>query len=737
METPPPQGQPFTTRFPVPIAQAPASQPPPAQPVAQQQMQSQQPPQTSSHVVTQAMSPGNRPLRAPVANFAYAERDEPLVSQERAQQQQAVRISGKATAPVSVSSPGTAPVPQPPVTEAMSSRATWQQSDPGSQVAQQPTHFSQPREPRERERAPRLESQLREPPRHADRAPVRLKQESDLANHYETPFGNPQKPQRAVPSRAEPQVVRQQQPEPPRAVAPSLQPFAQAQPVRSLLGESLPSQQQATPDRSIPGMPRSMAASMQDPYPGASAPVLQTPPAPAPPAPSRPSEPKKSSLFDLLNDDPPAPPPRRVADVSSGMGPSATPPPQSMGARPPPLTSATSLRREPEPTGYGYRGQGPPSSIMPSLKPYNTQSPQPHHPSIARPMISTTDSPVAGPDRGGYFPRHEYGQHQVQATNSPQGHHYLSQSQHAQQSPMGYQPPSAFPPYGSAVSQQPHASSPTPAFSAHPPPRDRRDPAQAGRDGPWQQVQSLAPQQQSASAMQHQQGGWPGNPALHQQQPSKPREQPTHAASPWGAQHGAPIKPQVTAAMSSQSAWAQAPQSQQQHHLGLREDRGPSVYGLHEARGPPAGMVSHQHHRSLTGQGQYPPQQDLRRQEPGPLPGQASYARYPSAAERQQAQQRDPRDIPRDPRDPGPARTYTPTPMYDIRSQPPPAQTYRMQDQDHEMHLRDIQARERERDQQQRDAAAAQQYAAQQQRQGGLQPSLRPQDPYDHPERFH
>ncbi|OIW27663.1 hypothetical protein CONLIGDRAFT_682689 [Coniochaeta ligniaria NRRL 30616] len=732
-----PQGQPFTTRFQVPIAQAPAGQPPLAQPVAQQQMQAQQPPQPSTHVVTQTMSPGNRPLRAPVANFAYPERDEPPVSQ--APSQQAVRHSQKATAPVSVSSPGTAPVPQPPVTEAMSSRATWQ-SDLGSQVAQQLTQFSQTREPRER--APRLESQLREPPRHADRAPVRLKQESDLANHYETPFGNPQS-QRGVTSRSEPlTAARQQQAEPPRAVAPAPQPFApvaQAQPVRTLLGESVPPQQQATPDRSVPGMPRPMAAPMQDPYASASAPVLQTPPAPAPS--SRPAEPKKSSLFSLLNDDPaPAPPPKRVADVSSAMKSSSTPPPQGIGSRPPPPTSSTPLRREPEPTGYGYRSQGPPSSVMPSLKPYSTQSPQPHHPSIPRPMVSTTDSPVAGPERGGYFSRHEYGQaHQVQSANSPQGHPYLGQSQHAQQSPMGYQPQSGYPPYGSAVSQQPHSASPTPPFSAHQPPRDRRD-AQAGRDGPWQQVQGLAPQQQPASAMQHQQAGWPGTPAPHQQQPPKAPQQSTHAASPWGAQHGAPIKPQVTATMSSQPAWSQAPQGPQQHPLGLRDDRGQPVYGLHEARGPPVGMVQHQHHRSLTGQ--FPPQ-ELRRQEPRPPPGQASYAGYPTSADRQQVQPRDPRDL-RDPRDPGPGRSYTPTPMYDVRSQPPPGgPTYpgpAMQDQMREMQYREMAAR----DQEQRDAAAAaqQQHAArqqqqQQQQQSGLQPRLRPQDAYDRPERFH
>ncbi|KAH8906862.1 hypothetical protein BR93DRAFT_937797 [Coniochaeta sp. PMI_546] len=746
MGAPLPQGQPFTTRFQVPIAQAPAGQPPLAQPVAQQQMQAQQPPQSSGHVVTQAMSPGNRPLRAPVANFAYPERDEPPVSQ--APSQQAVRHSQKATAAVSVSSPGTAPVPQPPVTEAMSSRATWQ-ADLGSQVAQQLTQFSQAREPRDRA-PPRLESHLREPPRHADRTPVRLKQESDMANHYDTPFADPQQSQRGVPPRAEPPTAlrqQQQQSEPPRAVAPAPQPFApvaQAQPVRSLLGESVPPQQRGTPNLSMSGMPRPMAVSMHDAYAGVSAPVLQTPPAPTPPASTRPAEPKKSSLFSLLNDDPaPAPPPKRVADVSSAMKSSSTPPPQGMERRPPPPTSATPLRREGEPTGYGYRSQGPASSAIPSLKPYNTQSPQPHHPSIPRPMVSTTDSPVVGPERGGYFSRHEYGQaHQVQSTNSPQGHPYLSQSQHSQQSPMGYQPQSGYPPYGSSVSQQPHSASPTPPFSAHQPPRDRRD-APAGRDGPWQQAQGLAPQQQSASAMQHQHAGWPGTPAPHQQQPPKPTQQATHAASPWGAQHGAPIKPQVTAAMSSQPAWAQAPQGQQQHHLGLRDDRGQPVYGLHEARGPPAGMVQHQHHRSLTGQ--FPPQ-ELRRQEPRPPPGQASYASYPGPADRQQVSQRDPRDL-RDPRDPGPGRSYTPTPMYDVRSQqqqqppppPPPAgQSYpgpAIQEQMREMQYREMAAR----DQEQRDAAvAAQQLAArQQQQQSGLQPRLRPQDAYDRPERFH
>lgn len=742
-----PQSQPFSSRFQVPIAQAPASQPSLAQPVAQQQqMQAQQPPQPSPHVVTQAMSPGNRPLRAPVANFAYPERDEHAVSQ--APIQQSVHHSQKATAPVSVASPGTAPVSQPPVTEAMSSRATWH-ADLGSQVAQQLTQFSQARESRERGGLSRLESQ-REPPRHAaDRAPVRLKQESDLANHYETPFGSSQLTPRGLP-RAEPlSAVRQQQqqqqappPEQSRAAAPAPQPFApvaQTQPVRTLLGESVPPQQQAPSDRSVPGMSRPMGGHMQEPYAGAPAPVLQAATAPAPAAPSRPAEPKKSSLFSLLNDDPaPAPPPKRVADVSAAMKSSSTPPPQGIG-RPPPPTGPTSLRREHEPSGYGYRSQGPPSSVMPSLKPYSTQSPQPHHPSVPRPMVSATDSPVAGPERGGYFSRHEYGQaHQVQSTNSPQGHPYLGQSQHAQQSPMGYQPQSSYSPYGSAVSQQPHSASPTPPFSAHQPPRDRRD-APSARDGPWQQVQGLAPQQQTASAMQHQQGGWPGTPAPHQQQPPKATQQSTHAASPWGAQHGAPIKPQVTAAMSSQPAWAQQAQQQgqqqQQHHLGLRDDRSQPVYGLHEPRGPPAGMVQHQHHRSLTGQ--FPPQ-ELRRQEPPrPPPGQASYAGYPTPADRQQVPQRDPRD-------PG---GYTPSPMYDVRAQQqqpgagqggyPGGPQPGIQDQMREMQYREMAAR----DQEQRDAAAAaQQHAArqqQQQQQGGLQPRLRPQNAYDRPENFH
>lgn len=725
MGAPLPQGQPFATRFQVPIAQAPAGQP-----VAQQQMQqAQQAPQSSTHAVTQAMSPANRPLRAPVANFAYPERDEFHVLQGPAQQ--AVRLSQKAAAPVSVSSPGTASVPQPPVAEAMSSRATWQ-SDFGSQVAQQLTQFSQTREPRER--APRLESQLREPPRHADRTPVRLKQESDLSSHYETPFANSQQPQRVIPPRAEPPTaLRQQQPEPSRAGAPASQPFApggQAQPVRTIVGEGVPSQQQTPADRSMPGMPRPMAAPMHDPYAGASASSMSSPPAPTPPPSSRPAEPKKSSLFSLLNDDPaPAPPPKRVADVSSAVKSSATPPPQGMGARAPPPASSTAPRREPEPTGYGYRNQGPPSSVMPSLKPYSTQSPQPHHPSIARGMGSATDSPVTGPERGAYFSRHEYGQpHQVQSTSSPQGHSYLGQSQHAQ-SPMGYQSQSSYSPYGAAVSQQPHSASPPPPFSAHQPPRERREPP-AGRDGPWQQVQGLAPQQ-AGSAMQHQQAGWPGNPAPHQQQPPKPRE----SASPWGAQHGAPIKPQVTAAMSSQPSWAQAPQGQQQqHHLGLRDDRGQPVYGLHEARGPPAGMVQHQHHRSLTGQ--FPPQ-ELRRQEPRPPPGQASYVGYPGAGERQQ-QQRDPRDL-RDPRDPGPGRSFTPTPMYDVRGQPPTSAyaSPAMQEQMREMQYREMAARSQEN--REREAAAQQHAAAaaRQQQQNGLQPRLRPQDAYDRPERFH
>lgn len=760
MGGPSPSGQPFTTRFQVPIAQAPANQPALAQPVTQQQhMQGQQPQQPREQSVTHSMSPGSHPLRPPVANFGYSERDEPPMPQPhpllqpqpptQQSQHQSVRISQKPGpvpmtvsglgTPVGVSSPGPGAglVSQPPVTDAMPPRATWAtEVNPHlSQQAQMTQFPAQPREARERP-ARVLESQLREGPRHAERAPVRLKQEPELVSHYETSFANSQHPHRVVASRPEPaqqQMLRQQHADQTRTVtsAPPQQPLFAAssassshpQAVRNLHSESVMNLQSHPQiqlgERGMalgikPPMVMTPGAQVQDPYSAAATPVSQAPPASASLAPPRAPEPRKTSnLFALLNDDIPAAPPKRVADVSSGLKPSSTPPPQSMSARPPPPSAAsTPLRREAEAPAYSYRNPGAPTSVMPSLKPYNTQSPQPHHSSIHRSsMVSPTDAAPGGPERGDYYSRHAYSQQHQQAANSPQGLQYLNQPQHAQQqSQMPYQSQSGYPPYGPAVSQQPHSTSPAPPFSAHQTPGGRREPGREQPQPQWAQPgqQALAPaQQQPDRGMQHQSTAWPSN---------QPAPKANQTPSPWAAQHGghgASIKPQQP------TVWTQAPQAQQQQHpsLSLRDDlRGQPVYGGHDQR-PQPGMVQHGHHPSLSGR--YPAQQDARRQEQAGPPPQAQhgYGRYPAS------------QPPQPQRDHGPPqRSYTPTNVYDPRGPPPssgppvPGRPSQMQLQ--EMQMREMQQRDMMEQQQQQQQREMQQ---QQQLQGRMQPNnLRP-----------
>jgi hypothetical protein len=750
MGGPSPSAQPFTTRFQVPIAQAPANQPALAQPVTQQQPREQS--------VTHSMSPGSHPLRPPVANFGYAERDEAPMPQSQHQPHlqhqpatqpsphQSGRISqkpGPVPMPVGVSSPGPGSglVSQPPVTDVMPPRATWAaEVNPHlSQQAQMTQFPAQPREARERP-ARVLESQLREGPRHAERAPVRLKQESEHIPHYETSFANSQHPHRVVASRPEPaqqQMLRQQHADQTRTVtsAPPQQPLfaassssSQPQAARNLHSDSVMNLQshqhiqlgeRGMPLGIKPAMPLTPTVQMQDPYSAAATPVPQAPPASAPLAPPRAPEPRKSNLFALLNDDAPAPP-KRVADVSSGLKPSSTPPPQSMSARPPPPSAAsTPLRREAEPPAYAasYRNPGAPTSVMPSLKPYNTQSPQPHHSSIHRSaMVSPADGAPGGPERGDYYSRHAYAQQQQhqQAANSPQGLQYLNQPQHAQQqSPMPYQSQSGYPPYGPSVSQQPHSTSPAPPFSAHQTPGVRREPGREQPQPQWAQPgqQALAPaQRQPDRGMQHQSTAWPSN------QPA-PKANPTPSA--WGSEHGpgASNKPQQP------TVWNQAPQAQQQQHtsLGLRDDlRGQPAYGGHDQR-PQPGMVQHGHHLSLSGR--YPAQQDARRQEQAGPPPQAQhgYGRYATS------------QPPQPQRDHGPPqRSYTPTNAYDPRGPPPPSgppvsgrpshlQMQEMQ-QMREMQQRDMMEQQQQQQQQQREMQQQQQ-----QLQGRMQPNnLRP-----------
>lgn len=781
---PPLAAQPYAARFQVPIAQAPVNQTPsPLGPATSraitpqhQQMHAQQHPiqhPREQHAVPQLMSPGGHALRPPVASFAYPERDEPPlplsqsqhqqhVHQQSAKPGQAVRAShmagpGQGPIPVStVSSPGLGPASQPPVTEAMSSRAMWAMEAQQAQLSQ-PSHLGQfPTQPRDTYDRPArmLESQLREAPRHAERAPVRLKQESELVSPYDTPF-TPihQQPQRVVSARPDPAQLMLRQhhnSDPHRTVASGPAPEQQQQhlygntsgqqppAMRQIQGESgINLQPQSQPaERSTLGIkPAPMATSRQDPYAAASTPLIQQahldPPPNQPPAARPPQEPRKTSnLFALLNDDPPAaPPPKRVNEVLSGLKPSSTPPPQSMSVRAPPAPPApVPLRRETEPVGYGsFRNPGGPTSVMPSLKPYNVQSPQEHHSSVQRPtMGSQPNTPAAGPDRGEYYPRHAYTQSQPQQQpmeTSPEGPHYLSQLQHGQQQPpVGYQSQSAYPPYGSTGSQQPHSTSPAPLSAHQTPGGQRREPGREPQPQ-WSQQnqQHLGPaqQQQDRNLQQPQSTGWPT---------TAPQLKTNQSPSPWGAAHGSnhgdpPSKSsqQSTGQFPSQSSgWresTQPPQQQQHQPLGFRDDlRGQPVFEAHSQRAP-SGMIQHGHHSSLSGR--YPAtSQVLRRQpEAGLSPqGQPGYGRYPPS--QPQPNQRDAQGLP--------PRSYTPVSMYEPRvPAPPPGAAVQGQPSHRQMHERhamhEMQFREMQRAE--REMLELQQQQQQQQQQGRIHSS--------------
>ena len=709
----PAQNQPFT-RFQVPIAQAaPVShalmqpaQPAMTTPLAMSPATQQQPP-PGGPVVTQAMSPHTHPLRPPGPAFAYPEREVDLTTQPPTQAQQPVRISQK---------PIPAAAPMPPVSESVPRPAGWT-TDLNLQftMLSQQKNMHAARDGRERQR---LDLTQREQPRPAERAPpLRMKQEPEQALHHQDAYAFQQPPQRVMSSRIEPAPLARQ-PEPPRTAPPTPQSYAppvHAQPVRSLLSDPVSSQQLTpTSERPMSGMQRPVSVSMQEQYSGI--PVSAPPPQPqAPPAlaAARPPERKTSSLMALLNDDPP-PPPKRVTDMSAGVKPSSTPPPQSMsGRQQPPPTSVPQSRREVE-TGYPY-ARNPaqtPQSAIPPLKPYHTQSPQPGHMRVpSSSMAPAMDAAAAEAQaQRDYYARHSYPQHQTSAASSPQlhaAHHYAQPGQHAQQHPpqhaqppMGYQAQQAYQPY--QVSQA-HVVSPTPQYAPHPSMSGRRELQPSGRE-PWpasqQQLaaQQAAQQQQQQQQQMHlaQQQQQQHQQQQQQQQQHQPAWPPSHQAPPktsqppaqtsWGAQHGGQAKPSVSSPLPPQQQQQQQHHtwpsssggpSQQAHPLNLREPpRGPAaVYGSsHDPQSPTAGMVHHQQHASLDGRSRFPPQ-DGRRGEPqqqqqqGGGGGGQPYVRYtntPGPGHQQQQQARDPAGTG--------ARSYTPGPVggFDPRAGPPP-----------------------------------------------------------------
>ncbi|KAK0613629.1 hypothetical protein B0T14DRAFT_402024, partial [Immersiella caudata] len=707
-KTEPTSSQPFA-RFQVPIAQAapvshtlaPAQAPLPISTPITSPGPSTQPLPLSGPPVPQAISP-THPLRpaAPTPPFPYQEKErEPVPAPPPITQAppQPVRMSQKPPPSPAV----------PPVPESVPRPAGWT-ADAEHHHSLQP----QPRENRElrdvRERQVRPEISPREPLRPSvERAPVRPKQEPEAVHHADAYQAFP--PQRAVQPRGEP-IPLARQPEPPRTVAPAPQPFAQPVPpqqVRSVMGESMPAhpahpQQAPNVERPMTAIQRPLATTMPEQYVPSPISAQPTPTTLAPPpvAP-RQAEPRKtSSLMALLNDDPPAPAaPKRVADVSSGIKTSSTPPPQVRPPQPP-TSAPTPQRREAE---YPY-GR-PPQSAIPPLKPYHTQSPQPQQMSAPRSAMPMDPSGPAA-DRDYYGRQHPFqSQHQASASNSPQSHqahHYSQSAQHPQHAPqhapqqhpqsaqLAYQSQQQYQGY---PAQQAHAASPTPQYASHPSMSGRREP-QSSRD-PWPQTQQPSAATLQQQQQQQQQQPPPPPPPQQQQHPQQPPHQqhsqtawpPQHQGPPktqppltqsaWAAQHAQhapPPKPQVSTSMQPQQhSWPPSAGPQQPHPLSLREPRSSTGYGPHDSQSPTAGMVQHGHHNSLGGS-RYAAPPDTRRVE-GPPPG-APYGRYntPGPGQRE------------------PVRSYTPVSSYNPHG--PPPQPYPGPDVMRDAQLRENQLRE-------------------------------------------
>ncbi|KAL2160810.1 hypothetical protein VTH06DRAFT_1007 [Thermothelomyces fergusii] len=711
-----PQQNQLFSRFQIPIAQAPPVSHPlaqttqgppvssphtgiaPAQQHPHQQPQPPAPPTTSGPVATQTLSPHPHPLRPPAPVYSYPERDVEAFAQ---QGQQAGRTSQKPASAAATSvpaAPETAPRP-----------AQWA-TDYGQQFSllQQAKEARSARDVRERQR---LEFAQRESPRPVERAPppLRMKQEPEPALHHPDTYPQYQPLQRAMPSRMEPAPIGRQ-PEPARtSVTPVQQAPPQAvhaqPPGRSLLGEPAQSPQMplSAHERTMSGsMQRQPPVSMQEQYgaaPASTAPAAAAPPPPPPPPPP-PSQPqhapapprapeRKVNIMSLLNDEEP-PPHKRTSDVSPVKRNST---PQPMARQP--AAAPLPPRREVE-TGYSYsRGPAPgPPSAIPPLKPYHTQSPQPHHVRVPSSGMASSMDPAAEAQRD-YYARHSYpAQHTASAVNSPQPQHlhYSQHGQHVQQQQQQQHAQQA------QQQQQQQQQQQTMHQHQHQPHLQQQQQQQQHQQHQHQQHQHQPqhhhhhhhhhhqPQQQQQHALPPQpqhpsQSSWPPS----HQAPQKV-SQPVPAQSAWGAQHGGvQTKPSVGSPLTPQQhhGWpTSGPSQQQPHPLSLRDPRPPSVY---ESQSPASGLPPHphhQHHNSLGG-GRYapgPPQDAIRRsdqqphqQQPQPQGAgvQPPYPRYastpgPGPGQQPQSQQH------QQGRDP--TRSYTPVAAagFDHRGPHPP-----------------------------------------------------------------
>lgn len=584
------------------------AQAPTQQPLGQQPIAMQQ--HHGSQPVSQAMSPTARPLRAPQQAFGF-----PEIEREPSQQQR-VPLPQKAPG---ISHPESRE--QRPLASA--------QSDPNSVW----------------ERAKRQERQ-----RDAEMQGMVVKTEADMPPRHYEPFVHRHQLSHGQTPREPLSLARPPSQEPSRSAV--SQPYSHQGPPpgRPMQGDI---SRAGSPPSAVPTsrpisalQQRQSSGSIQEPYGGASS--QPATPAPVVPA-TRPPEPRKtSSIMSLLNDDPP-PPPKRVNDMSNTSRPSNTPPPQGMGRPPPGPTPSSQARREPEQySPYGRTPSAGPSA-MPSLKPTYSASPQSQHMGGSRASMGMqVDSPGGERD---YYRQHGYPQgHQPSRTDSPQGSHRYPPPGQSGQVP--FQSQGGYPTSYGNPAQPPHASSPPPQYSVHSSASRTREVPQGGRE-PW------PPQghQQPPSNLQ-QPGGWPAPSS--KAAPGPPPQQP------WPAQHPSSTSKPPTPSQ----AWSSAPPPQQPHHMGMRDERGPPIYGSGNSR------MSEQQRHAQQQQAQQQQQQQHAMQnryptptsrgpESVPPPAQAypRYASTPGPGPGPVPPPRDPRDIP--------ARSYTPG-GYDGRGPPPP-----------------------------------------------------------------
>ncbi|KAF5678933.1 hypothetical protein FHETE_1042, partial [Fusarium heterosporum] len=564
----PPRGQPFSN-YGVPIAQAPVQQPPLVQPQQQPMVMGQHP---AAPAVTQAMSPSQRPLRAPIRQFGFPEGErEPSAR---------VPLPQKASA----RHPGTETREQRPLAAAQPLQSSPREAmmEHNAQIERQKMD-TQMREQEQRELA-----------RQAERQPLRVKQEPEMTpqpHHYEQ-YGHRQ--QGSLGGQRPPQEAGR-----PPSYGPPMQQQAPAQPVRSLMSEQpqvrLP--QMGTPtSRPVSSLQqRQSSGSVHEQY-GSATPQANTPVQTPTAAPPRPAEPRKGGLniMSLLNDDPP-PQPKRVNDVTNTPSrPSPTPPPQAMG-RPAAGPAPPSQIRRGDPEPYSPYGRGTPG--MPSLKPTYADSPQPQHMGSSRASIGVSLDAASERD---YYRQNPYQPTNHSRTNSPQGGHRYPPPGPPQYQNQGY--PSSY----AATGQPAHAGSPGGQYGMHPSSSRSREVPQGGRETSWPPP---APQQPPSNMQQP--TGWPSQPPPNASQPPPQQQQ---QQQPWPTQHPG-SKPQTPA-----PSWppSQPPPPQQSHHMPMRDDGRNPYY----AGGP--GMPQQQHQM----QARYPPPTS-RGPEPGPPLAQA-YTRYTS-----------------------------------------------------------------------------------------------------------